>query len=44
MLLLANDARIMKTWRNSRLTNVLAAVLAALITLATAALLIDALR
>jgi len=44
MLLLANDAHIMKNWRNSRLTNVLAAVLAAVITLATAALLIDALR
>ena len=43
MLRLANDTGIMKKWRNSRLTNVLAAVLAAVITLATAALLAEAL-
>jgi Mn2+/Fe2+ NRAMP family transporter len=43
MLRLANDTGIMKKWRNSRLTNLLAAVLAAVITLATAALLADAL-
>jgi Mn2+/Fe2+ NRAMP family transporter len=42
MLCLANDARIMRRWRNSRLTNVLATFLAVTITLATLALLADA--
>ncbi len=42
MLRLANDVRVMRTWRNSTLTNVLAAVLALAITLATLALLADA--
>ncbi len=43
MLHLANDARMMKNQRNSRLTNVLAVALAIVIILATAALLADAL-
>jgi Mn2+/Fe2+ NRAMP family transporter len=43
MLLLANDVRIMKHWHNSRLTNVLAIVLALLVSAATVALLADAL-
>jgi NRAMP (natural resistance-associated macrophage protein)-like metal ion transporter len=43
MLLLANDVRIMKHWHNSRLSNVLAIVLALLVTAATLALLADAL-
>jgi len=42
MLRLANDARIMRKWRNSTLTNVLATLLAVTITLATLALLADA--
>jgi Mn2+/Fe2+ NRAMP family transporter len=43
MLRLANDASMMKNQRNSRLTNVLASALAVVITLATLALLADAL-
>ncbi len=43
MLRLANDPRIMKRQRNSPLTNVLATLLAAVITAATFALLVDAL-
>ncbi len=43
MLYLANDVGMMKNQRNSRLTNTLAVALAAVITLATAALLADAL-
>ena len=43
MLMLANDVRIMKHWHNSRLTNVLATVLALLVTAATVALLADVL-
>ena len=43
MLRLANDARLMRNWRNSRLSNVLATALAVLITLATLALLITSL-
>ncbi len=43
MLCLANDAGLMKTWRNSRLTNALAAALAVLVTLATLALLASSL-
>jgi len=42
MLKLANDRQIMKSWRNSPLTNALALVLAALVTVATVALLADA--
>jgi len=38
MLLLANDAGLMKGWRNKRLTNILAIVLAALVTIATVSL------
>ncbi len=38
MLLLANNTYLMKSWRNSRTTNVLAIILAVLVTLATAAL------
>ena len=44
MLLLANDRQIMGEWRNSRLTNVLAALLAVVISVATVALLADAVR
>lgn len=40
MLLLANDVHLMKTWRNSRRTNIAAIVLSILVTAATAALLI----
>jgi Mn2+/Fe2+ NRAMP family transporter len=43
MLRLANDSRIMLKRRNSRLTNLLATLLAALITVATLALLVDTL-
>jgi Mn2+/Fe2+ NRAMP family transporter len=43
MLRLANDTQIMGNWRNSRLTNVLTAALAVVITVATVALLVDAL-
>lgn len=43
MLRLANDSSIMKAWRNSRLTNAFATILAALITIATVVLLWDAL-
>jgi Mn2+/Fe2+ NRAMP family transporter len=43
MLRLANNSRIMKRQRNSQLTNALAALLAVIITLATAALLVDTL-
>jgi NRAMP (natural resistance-associated macrophage protein)-like metal ion transporter len=42
MLRLANDVRIMRRWRNSKLTNILAAALAVAITLATLALIADA--
>ncbi len=44
MLRLANDPRIMKRQRNSPLTNVLATVLAAVVTAATLALLVGAVR
>jgi Mn2+/Fe2+ NRAMP family transporter len=44
MLRLANDSGIMGEWRNSRLTNVLASVLAMVISLATVALLVSSLR
>jgi Mn2+/Fe2+ NRAMP family transporter len=40
MLKLANDASLMKGWRNSRSTNAFAVVLSILVTIATAALLI----
>ena len=43
MLWLANDMQIMRIWRNSRLTNLFAVVLAVLITVATVILLGDAL-
>ena len=42
MLRLANDAHIMRRWRNSTPTNVLATLLAVTITLATLVLLVDA--
>jgi NRAMP (natural resistance-associated macrophage protein)-like metal ion transporter len=42
MLRLGNDVRIMGRWRNSRLTNLLATLLALAITLATLTLLADA--
>ena len=42
MLSLANDARIMKTWTNARWTNVLVAIVAVLVTLATLALFVPA--
>jgi Mn2+/Fe2+ NRAMP family transporter len=42
MLRLANSARLMGKWRNSRLTNALAAILALAILIATLALLFDA--
>ncbi len=38
MLLLANNAELMKGWRNNRLTNILAIVLAVLVTIATVSL------
>ena len=44
MLRLANDTGLMKGWRNGRLTNVAAALLALAIAAATIALLIQALR
>ena len=44
MLRLANDRRLMGTWRNGRLTNLLAVALAVAITGATGALLANALR
>ncbi len=40
MLILANDVRLMKQWRNSRMTNGLAVVLSVLVTVATVALFI----
>lgn len=43
MLLLANDGKLMKTWRNSRLHNALAIALGVLVTLATVVMLWDAL-
>jgi len=42
MLRLANDTHIMRRWRNSTLSNVLATLLAVTITLATLVLLADA--
>jgi len=44
MLCLANDRRLMGTWHNRRLTNLLAVLLAVAIAVATGALLISALR
>jgi len=38
MLLLANDGELMHNWRNKRLTNILAIVLAVLVTIATVAM------
>jgi len=41
MLLLANDVRTMRTWRNRRVSNVLATVLTVRVVLAAGALLVS---
>jgi len=41
MLRLANDTGLMKGWRNTRLTNILAIVLAVLVTIATGSLFVS---
>lgn len=41
MLRLANSARIMQTWRNRRLSNILTIVLTVLVVLATGSLLVS---